>query len=224
MNKILAIDTSGPAGIIAASAAGITSTLRFGPGKSSRTELAAHCARVLSEIGISAGELTYLAAGVGPGRFIRTRVGVSFINGMASALRLPIVPIDSLAVLACCCIGDMFTVGALREDAKGGYVFSYSLYNQKDSTFDPANPWRFPPKIVSRRALFTEISAKASLWAIDGDEENDEKTAELEKSLAVAKVYGEAKAKALLELAEAGVKLNRLVKVAIPLYAAELQA
>ncbi len=220
MNNILAIDTSGPAGIIAASSGEKNTTLSFGPGKPSRTGLAAHCRRVLADIGITSKEITYLAVGAGPGRFIRTRVGISFINGMAAALRLPVIRIDSLAVLACSCIGDSFEIGAIREDVRGEYVFAHSLFDLSSPTFDPANPWRNPPKIAPRRAMFTELSAMASLWAIDGDEENEPKTTLIETSLPAAKVFGDAKAASLIQISAAGIKLNRFCAKAEPIYPA----
>lgn len=218
MNKILAVDTSGPSGITIASAFGKTHIVRFTSANKSKPGIASIVKRLLSELQISAHDLTHLAVGAGPGRFIRTRVGISFVNGLAGALGIPVIKVDSLSILANSCIGDIYKIGALREDVKGGYFYAYSLKSMDDATFDPAIPWRNRPSIINKRELLSDISLKASLWAIDGDWPDDEKLQTIEKALPVAKVYGDAKAHALLQLAEAGIKLNRFCKYAVPIY------
>lgn len=221
MHKLLAVDTSGPTGIVAAESEVARRVVRYdskGRGKSGIAEFAR---RALVELNISPGDLSHLAVGVGPGRFIRTRVGVSFINGLAAALGLPVVQIDSLSVLALACIGDAFQMGAIRENATGGYIYAYSLQGIDDPSFEPAKPWRNPPAIIGERELISGIPKEVTIWAVDGDEPGAEKKAYIEKTLPAASVFGDAKAEALIKLAIAGIRRNRFAKYASPVYIAQ---
>ena len=53
-------------------------------------------ARRLKSAGAECSDLTHLGVGIGPGSFIGTRTGVAFVNGMATALSLPVVGLNCL--------------------------------------------------------------------------------------------------------------------------------
>jgi tRNA threonylcarbamoyl adenosine modification protein YeaZ len=58
-------------------------------------------AELLARSGITARELSLLACGRGPGTFTGTRVAVALAKGLALALARPVVPVSTLAALAC---------------------------------------------------------------------------------------------------------------------------
>ena len=53
----------------------------------------------LKQAGLSLGELDAMAVDVGPGSFTGVRIGVTAVNAMAFACRIPVIPVDSLAIL-----------------------------------------------------------------------------------------------------------------------------
>lgn len=55
---------------------------------------------VLAEAGVSLRQLDALACGIGPGSFAGTRIGVSYVKGLALGLDRPVVGVTSLAMLA----------------------------------------------------------------------------------------------------------------------------
>jgi tRNA threonylcarbamoyladenosine biosynthesis protein TsaB len=57
-------------------------------------------AAVLAEAGVAATALDGLACGIGPGGFAGVRIGVAFVQGLALALQRPVVPLNSLELLA----------------------------------------------------------------------------------------------------------------------------
>jgi tRNA threonylcarbamoyladenosine biosynthesis protein TsaB len=56
-------------------------------------------AGVLAARGLALGDLDRLAVGIGPGSFTGVRIAVSYAKALASAARLPLVPISSYDVL-----------------------------------------------------------------------------------------------------------------------------
>jgi len=56
--------------------------------------------RALEALGWSAGELDYLAVGLGPGSFTGLRVGLATIKGLSWAYQKPIVGISTLDIIA----------------------------------------------------------------------------------------------------------------------------
>src|SRR5690606_18268652 len=75
--------------------------------------------------GTAASDLTAVAVGIGPGLFTGLRVGVATAKVLAQSLRLPVVPVNSLDLLA---YPHRFTsrVVVAVIDAKRGEVFTAS--------------------------------------------------------------------------------------------------
>jgi tRNA threonylcarbamoyladenosine biosynthesis protein TsaB len=99
--KILALETSGPAG-----GAALLDGDRV-RGEYTLNILATHSERVLtavdrllSDAGWRPADLEGLALAVGPGSFTGLRIGISTVQGLALALRLPIAPVPTLDALA----------------------------------------------------------------------------------------------------------------------------
>jgi tRNA threonylcarbamoyladenosine biosynthesis protein TsaB len=63
-------------------------------------ELAPAVAALLSRCGLPAGQISVLGVAIGPGSFTSLRVGLSFVKGLALALRIPLVGVPSLDIIA----------------------------------------------------------------------------------------------------------------------------
>ena len=73
---------------------------------------------LLAEAGVEAGALTRIAATVGPGSFMGTRVGISLAKGLALPRRLPTVPVSTLRGFALSAAGPACVlIDARREQA-----------------------------------------------------------------------------------------------------------
>ena len=76
---------------------------------------------VAAEAGVKFADLARIAVTVGPGSFTGLRVGLSFAKGLATALSIPCVGINSLEALAASANASGFVAGVL--DAKMGQVY-----------------------------------------------------------------------------------------------------
>jgi tRNA threonylcarbamoyladenosine biosynthesis protein TsaB len=125
--RILAIETSGPAG-----GAALLDGDRL-RGEYLLNILATHSERVmtavdrlLTDAGWRPSDLEGLALAVGPGSFTGLRIGISTIQGLALALRLPIAPVPTLDALAAALPFAALPVCPVL-DARKGEVYA-SLY------------------------------------------------------------------------------------------------
>ncbi|NLF25516.1 MAG: tRNA (adenosine(37)-N6)-threonylcarbamoyltransferase complex dimerization subunit type 1 TsaB [Deltaproteobacteria bacterium] len=67
---------------------------------SNNEELGLLVQRVLTEAGLKPADLQTLVLGAGPGSFTGLRIGFSFTQGLAAALRIPVIKVPSLRACA----------------------------------------------------------------------------------------------------------------------------
>ena len=119
---ILAIDTCLAACSVAVLDNDVVRAARSEPMTRGHQERIAVLAReVAAEAGIKFAGLTRIAVTVGPGSFTGLRVGLSFAKGLATALSIPCVGINTLEALAASAEATGFVAGVL--DAKMGQVY-----------------------------------------------------------------------------------------------------
>lgn len=99
--KLLAIDTSTEACSVALWLDGEVAE-RYEVAPRRHTELVLPWAgELLADAGISKSQLDAIAVARGPGAFTGVRLAVALVQGMALALDRPVVPVSTLAALAC---------------------------------------------------------------------------------------------------------------------------
>jgi tRNA threonylcarbamoyladenosine biosynthesis protein TsaB len=119
---ILAIDTCLGASSIAILDGGTVRAARSEPMTRGHQERIAVLAReVAAEAGVKFTDLTRIAVTVGPGSFTGLRVGLSFAKGLATALSIPCVGVNTLEALAASVEATGLVAGVL--DAKMGQVY-----------------------------------------------------------------------------------------------------
>ena len=119
---ILAVDTCLAASSIAVLDGDTVRAARSEPMTRGHQERIAVLAReVMAQAGVKFPDLARIAVTVGPGSFTGLRVGLSFAKGLATALSIPCVGINSLEALAATSGASGFVAGVL--DAKMGQVY-----------------------------------------------------------------------------------------------------
>lgn len=101
MGAILIIDATGEACTAAVRVPGRADVIlseRIGRGHAER--LAPMAAQALEQAGITAKDLSRIAAAVGPGNFAGTRVGVAFARGLALATGADCLGLSNMTILA----------------------------------------------------------------------------------------------------------------------------
>jgi tRNA threonylcarbamoyl adenosine modification protein YeaZ len=121
-SMILAIDTCLGASSVAILDGETVRAARSEPMTRGHQERIAVLAReVAAEAGVKFADLTRIAVTVGPGSFTGLRVGLSFAKGLATALSIPCVGVNTLEALAATAGATGFVAGVL--DAKMGQVY-----------------------------------------------------------------------------------------------------
>jgi len=119
---ILAVDTCLAASSVAILDGDTVRAARSEPMTRGHQERIAVIAReVAAEAGVRFADLTRIAVTVGPGSFTGLRVGLSFAKGLATALSVPCVGINTLEALAASATAPGFVAGVL--DARMGQVY-----------------------------------------------------------------------------------------------------
>jgi len=119
---ILALDTCLAASSVAILDGDLVRAARSEPmtrGHQERIAVRAH--EVAAEAGVKFADLTRIAVTVGPGSFTGLRVGLSFAKGLATALSIPCVGVNTLEALAASANATGLVAGVL--DAKMGQVY-----------------------------------------------------------------------------------------------------
>jgi len=97
----LALDTSTPDGSVAVRRDGAVVYARGGDGSRPHgMRLPGEALAALEACGLTLGDVTLLAVGLGPGPFTGLRVGLATIEGLAFATGLPVVGVSGLDALA----------------------------------------------------------------------------------------------------------------------------
>jgi len=119
---ILSVDTCLAASSVAILDGDTVRAARSEPMTRGHQERIAVIAReVATEAGVRFADLTRIAITVGPGSFTGLRVGLSFAKGLATALSVPCVGVNTLEALAASATAPGFVVSVL--DAKMGQVY-----------------------------------------------------------------------------------------------------
>src|SRR4051794_27888616 len=96
-------------------------------------ELLPALAKLMDDAGVAWGDVDGVAVGTGPGTFTRLRVGVATARALATAARIPVHPVSSLAALA-------QPIEAARKlpliDARRGELFG-ALYDGDEEVVEP---------------------------------------------------------------------------------------
>ena len=133
------------------------------PGDASRTHgerLPAEIARALDQAGIARERIDLLAVATGPGAFTGLRIGLSAMQGLAMALKKPVVGVSALDALAQQVESGSADLVLPWMDAQRGDVFA-TLIDKSGSTLEPptaASPqllldsWR--GHLAGRSAIF----------------------------------------------------------------------
>jgi tRNA threonylcarbamoyladenosine biosynthesis protein TsaB len=97
-------------------------------------ELMPAVAEQMERAGVGWGDVAGVAVGVGPGTFTGLRIGVATARALATAARIPVHPVSSLAALAAAVTGAPLAVPAI--DAKRGELFA-ALFREGEALTEP---------------------------------------------------------------------------------------
>lgn len=99
LSRLIAFESSGQVASVALYNCGEVTTLACLEVKKQTLELPGIAARLLADSNLAWGDLAGVCCGVGPGRFIGTRLAVVFSQSIAYGLGIPVVAVNSLAAL-----------------------------------------------------------------------------------------------------------------------------
>jgi len=109
---------------------------------------------ILSELGGSARDLDGMAVSIGPGSFTGLRIGLSAAKGMALALDLPVVGVNTLDALAYSVTATPYLVAVLLR-ARGSEMYS-AFYRKRNSTLQRVSDYR----VVTAEELKEQVGEK----------------------------------------------------------------
>jgi len=162
---VLALETSTDACSVALSARGLLfADHRIAPREHNRLILPMVDA-LLRSARVERRELDAVALGRGPGSFTGVRIAAGIAQGIALGLRIPVVPVSSLAALACAA-GAAYpnvscVLATIRSRTDEIYVGGYRIDGDRCEAIVPESVWT-----ASRRDVPVGID---STWAVVGD-------------------------------------------------------
>lgn len=150
--RLLAFDASLEPGSVALLIAGTAvDELAARPGETSSQALLPAATALLAARDLRLADLDAIAFGCGPGAFTGLRVACGIVQGLAYGLRLPVVPIDSLAAVALRAIdaAPLEAVNVLvTMDARMGEVYCAHYRNESGMPRRVGEPQVLPPADV----------------------------------------------------------------------------
>lgn len=130
--QILAIETSGSTGTVAALEGGrLLAELALDPTQRSARTLAPGIKSVLAQAGWQPAEVKLVAVSIGPGSFTGLRLGVMTAKAFAYAVGAGVIGIGTLQAIAAA-VGDAAPRIAIASDAQRGEVYS-ALFDRDSS-------------------------------------------------------------------------------------------
>ncbi|MGH7908144.1 MAG: tRNA (adenosine(37)-N6)-threonylcarbamoyltransferase complex dimerization subunit type 1 TsaB [Candidatus Binataceae bacterium] len=127
---VLALDTSSPVAALAVAGGGRVMAEIARPAAAHGAALPDMVGELLERAGLRTGDLRGLAVGTGPGSFTGLRVGISYVKGLAIALKIPVVGVPSLDTMAAAAATAIASPGMLIcpiLDARKGEIYT-ALY------------------------------------------------------------------------------------------------
>lgn len=113
---------------------------------------------VLARASLSYGDLTSLSVGAGPGSFTGIRVALSFCQGLATALDIPVRPLDSLCLVA---LRQGEGLWHVAEDARLGEVYE-AVYQVSASGVEV----KLAPQLQKLEHVSAQGEPLGSAWAL----------------------------------------------------------
>jgi tRNA threonylcarbamoyladenosine biosynthesis protein TsaB len=150
--NVLGFDTATPDTVVALAADGAEPLeLRHAPAPGERpghaSQLLPLARALLDRAGVTFADVDRIGVGVGPGTFTGLRIGVATARALATAAKVPVFPVSSLAALAAG-IGDA-PLALPLIDARRGELFG-ALYESGGRLV--AEPFAAKPERVAERA------------------------------------------------------------------------
>jgi tRNA threonylcarbamoyladenosine biosynthesis protein TsaB len=150
--KVLAIDTSSPAGSVAIAADDhLVAELVLNVDYTHSRRLMRDVDLLLRAVGLTVKDLDGFALTLGPGSFTGLRIGVATVKGMAMVADKPVAGVVTLDALAQNLFGTACDVWALI-DARKGEVFASHYVPQSDRMAATGPPLLLTPEELAERA------------------------------------------------------------------------
>ena len=139
--NLLAIDTSSTSGSIAISANNKIEYLQYLDLKITHSErLMPQISFGLKQCKLSIGNIDAILISNGPGSFTGLRIGLSTAKGLSYADKIPIIPFDTLEMLAINLYGNQNNI-AVFNDAKMGEVYA-GIFSPKMEKIIPSGNFK----------------------------------------------------------------------------------
>uniref|UniRef100_A0A832LVU4 tRNA (Adenosine(37)-N6)-threonylcarbamoyltransferase complex dimerization subunit type 1 TsaB n=1 Tax=Caldimicrobium thiodismutans TaxID=1653476 RepID=A0A832LVU4_9BACT len=162
---ILALETSGKTGGIALYKETLLGEINFSAKESYSKILFQNIPLLLERCGLKFEDIKLIAVDIGPGSFTGLRIGLSLVKALALVYDFPILPLNSLEVLAFRCYEASLPILSLvdaytQEVYVGLYRFEEGqLKSLKDPTL---LPYKELPKLIEEKTLF--VSETLEKW------------------------------------------------------------